>query len=77
MSDEKRKFVQKKKLIDTLCERNIDTVVEKHVSSKNVATYIYMLVDDEVANSIASYIPIINKQTNLNKPSSKQTLFKK
>ena len=34
------KCVQKKKLIDAPCERNIKTVLEEHVSSKSVATYI-------------------------------------
>ena len=36
-----------------------------------------LLVSDEVASSVASSIPTIYKQTNLNKPSSKLKLFKK
>ena len=34
-------------------------------------------VSDEVAGYVARYIPTINKQTNLNKLSSKLKLFKK
>ena len=41
MSDkQKRKGVQKKKLIDAPCERKIKVVVEKYVSSKNVPSFI-------------------------------------
>ena len=37
----KRKGVQKKKLIDAPFERNIKTVVEEHISSKNRPSYIH------------------------------------
>ena len=36
-----------------------------------------LLVEDEVGSSVATYIPNINQETNLNKPSSKLKLFKK
>ena len=42
---------KKKKLIDALYEKNL---FEEHVSSKNVATF-YMVVNDDVASSVASY----------------------
>ena len=59
-------------MIDATSELNTKTIFEKHISSDNLATYIFcMLVEDKVASSVASYIPIINKQTNLNKPLSK------
>ena len=34
--EKKRKGAQKKKLIDSLCESNINTVIEKNVSSENI-----------------------------------------
>ena len=42
-----------KKLIDAPCERNIKTVFEEHVLSKNAVTYVVCYT-------------LINKQTNFN-----------
>ena len=48
-----RKGLQMKKLIDAPCERNIKTVFEEHVLSKNAVTYVVCYT-------------LINKQTNFN-----------
>ena len=36
---EKRKDIQKKKLSDTQCENNINTVADELATSENIATY--------------------------------------
>ena len=36
---EKRKGIQKKKLSDTQCESNINTVADELATSENIATY--------------------------------------
>ena len=59
--------MQKKKLINTSCESNVKTVFEEQVSSENVHF---------AGRWWSSYTYTINKQSNLNKPSSKQNLFK-
>ena len=61
----KVKRVRMKKMVDAPCESNTKDLLKKIVHYK---MYI-MLVDDELAS--------INKQIDLNKPSSKLKLFKK
>ena len=41
------KFIRKK-FIDKLCEGNIKTAYEKHVSSENIYRHFDIVVDDEV-----------------------------
>ena len=48
----KRKAAQKKKLIDTPCERNVNNVIEENISSESHQSDI--VVGDEVL-SISSY----------------------
>ena len=71
----KKKRCQNRRLINAPCERNIRTA-EKYVSSSNVGSF-FLLVDNEVVSLLACYISNINKQTNLNKPSSKLKFFRK
>ena len=63
--EKKTKVVRKKKLIDKICESNVNDTVKDNVLSENVHSDI--AVDDEVC------IP----PTLLNKPSNKLKLFKK
>ena len=57
MWKKKRKGVQKKTFIDTLCESNINTVAEEHFSSEN--RYPGIVVNDEVPSTSSQAIETI------------------
>ena len=44
MNKSQTKGVQKKKMIDTLCENNINTIAEELVSLEDIGTYILMIL---------------------------------
>ena len=68
----KREDVKNKKLIAAPCKA-ISKLVEEHVCHQKMHTCILRLVND---HDESSYVPTINKQTSLNKPSSKLKLLK-
>ena len=62
--------------------KQYESFFEKHLSSKNViyiARYLYILLGDMIMMMkwLCTYWPTINKETSLNKPTSKRKLFKK
>ena len=44
MNKSQTKDVQKKKMIDTLCENNINTIAEELVLLEDIGTYILMIL---------------------------------
>ena len=44
MNKSQTKGVQKKKIIDTLCENNINTIAEELVLLEDIGTYILMIL---------------------------------
>ena len=56
---------------------NIKAVFEEHLLSENVHVYTYILLTMIMMKWLCTYRATINKQTSLNKPTSKPELFKK